>query len=72
MYKVNKGIDLSNGKRYTFELKAKGSDEIYSSVTFKVVGLTTDEEIKKLSFHELCLYLNMLDNAEKILEGSES
>lgn len=40
------GIDLSNGKRYTFELKAKGSDEIYSSVTFQVGGLTTDEEIK--------------------------
>lgn len=34
--------------------------------------ILTDEEIKKLSFHELCLYLNMLDNAEKILEGSES
>lgn len=33
--------------------------------------LLTDEEIKKLSFHELCLYLNMLDNAESILEGSE-
>lgn len=34
--------------------------------------LLTDEEIKKLSFHELCLYLNMLDNAESILEGSEA
>lgn len=33
--------------------------------------LLTDEEIKKLSFHELCIYLNMLDNAESILEGSE-
>ena len=40
------GIDLSNGKRYTFELKAKGPDEIYSSVTFQVGGLTIDEELK--------------------------
>ena len=33
--------------------------------------LLTDEEIKNLSFHELCLYLNNLEIAEKILEGSE-
>lgn len=40
------GIDISNGKRYKFELKEKGGDTIYSSVTFQISGLTSDEEIK--------------------------
>ena len=34
--------------------------------------LLTEEELKKLSFHELCIYLNNLEIAEKILEGSDS
>ena len=34
--------------------------------------LLTDKELKNLSFHELCLYLNQLEIAEKILEGSDS
>lgn len=33
--------------------------------------LLSDEELQKLSFHELCLYLEMLDKAEKILEEGE-
>ena len=33
--------------------------------------LLTDDEIKKLSFHELCMYLDMLEMAEKLLEGEE-
>ena len=33
--------------------------------------LLTDEELQKLNFHELCMYLNMLDEAEKILGGEE-
>ena len=33
--------------------------------------LLSDEELKKLNFHELCLYLNMLEEAEKILSGGE-
>lgn len=33
--------------------------------------LLTDEEIDKLNFHELCAYYSMLEEAEKILEGSD-
>lgn len=33
--------------------------------------LLTDEEVRKLSFHELCAYLDMLEMAEKILEESD-
>ena len=33
--------------------------------------ILTSEEIAKLSFHELCAYLNMLDLAEEFLEGEE-
>lgn len=33
--------------------------------------LLTDEQLEKLSFHELCVYLNMLEIAEKML-GEES
>lgn len=40
------GIDFSNDKHYMFELKEYGNDEVYSSVSFTVGGLTTDEEIK--------------------------
>lgn len=29
--------------------------------------LLSEEEIKKLNFHGLCAYLNMLDIAEKVL-----
>ncbi len=40
------GIDLSNDKNYMFELKKYASDEVYSSVSFTVGGLTEGEEIK--------------------------
>lgn len=40
------GIDLSNGKNYMFELKEKGGDTVYSSVSFTISGLTEGEEIK--------------------------
>ena len=33
----------------------------------KDMKLLTDEELQKLSFHELCVYLNMLEIAEKEL-----
>lgn len=33
--------------------------------------LLSDEELQKLNFHELCLYLKMLDDAEKILEEGD-
>ena len=39
----NLGIDLSNGKRYTFELASR-SGEKYDSVTFEIGGLTSEEE----------------------------
>lgn len=39
------GIDISNFKKYCFELKEKNSDKIYSSVTFTISGLTFEEEI---------------------------
>lgn len=40
------GIDISNDKHYMFELKEKGGDTVYSSVSFTVGGLTSSEEIK--------------------------
>lgn len=40
------GIDISNDKHYMFELKEKGGDIVYSSVSFTVGGLTSSEEIK--------------------------
>lgn len=33
--------------------------------------LLTDEELRKLNFTELCIYLNTLEIAENVLEGSE-
>lgn len=49
----NLGIDISNGKRYKFELKEKGGNTVYSSVTFEVGGLTTEEEIKNTEGEQL-------------------
>lgn len=41
----NLGIDLTNGKRYTFDITSRGEDkEVYDSVTFEVGGLTSEEE----------------------------
>lgn len=37
----------------------------------KNMKLLSEEEIKKLTFHELCLYLDTLNQAEEILEGDE-
>ncbi len=34
--------------------------------------LMTSEELAKLDFHELCAYLKLLDEAEKIMKGSEA
>lgn len=36
---------------------------------FKVLD---NNELEKLNFHELCLYLSMLELAEKIMEGCDS
>lgn len=47
------------------------NDVVITREDVKGMKLLSDEEIQKLDFHELCLYLNMLDNAERILEGSE-
>lgn len=47
------------------------NDVVITQEDVKNMRLLNDEEIQRLDFHELCLYLNMLDNAERILEGSE-
>lgn len=43
---ANLGIDLSNDKRYTFELASYDDETVYDKVTFQIGGLTIDEEIK--------------------------
>lgn len=40
------GIDISNEKRYTFEIASYDGETIYNTVTFEIGGLTLEEEIK--------------------------
>lgn len=35
-------------------------------------NVLTEEQINKLNFHELCLYLGLLDEMENVLERSNS
>lgn len=43
---ANLGIDISNDKRYTFELASYDGETVYDTVTFQIGGLTLEEEIK--------------------------
>ncbi len=35
------------------------------------MSVLTEEEINKLNFSELCLYLRLLDSMEEVLEGDD-
>lgn len=63
------GIDLSNGKRYMFELKEKGGDTVYSSVEFTVTGLTLEDE--KNNYDDLT-HQKMDEQTAAIKESNET
>lgn len=70
------GIDISNDKRYVFELKEKGGDTVYSSIGFTIGGLTSDEVIKNaqdLTNDKLDEQTNAIkDQTEVIKEQTET
>ena len=43
----------------------------FTKESIKEMELLLSDDLKKLNFHELCAYLNMLDLAEEFLEGEE-
>lgn len=45
--------------------------EMITKKDIENMKLLTDEEISKLSFDELCMYLSILENAKEILERGE-
>lgn len=63
------GIDLSNGKRYMFELKEKGGDSVYSNINFTITGLTLEDE--KNNYDDLT-HQKMDEQTEAIKESNET
>lgn len=59
------GIDVSNGKRYTFTLCSLDGETIYQSVTFTIGGLTLEEELK----NKEDLHLNEAKEQTNILKS---